>query len=184
MITDKPTLVIISGPAGGAGKTTIAHKLAPLLGCPAICRDEIKEGMVYGTQGYVPRDGDAITMRTFDTFFAVLNVLLHAGVTIVAEASFQDHVWRPRLEPLAELAKLTVVQCVVDQATARRRARHRDTHDPRRVAHLRTALRPEGTPHPFDNFVRLDLSVPSIFVDTTDGYDPPLSEIVSFIEQQ
>ncbi len=39
-----PTLVVISGPSG-AGKTTLAHLLARRIGCPAICRDEIKEGM-------------------------------------------------------------------------------------------------------------------------------------------
>ena len=40
-----PILVVVSGPAG-TGKTTLAHRLAAAIGCPAICRDEIKEGMV------------------------------------------------------------------------------------------------------------------------------------------
>jgi deoxyadenosine/deoxycytidine kinase len=35
-----PTLVVVSGPLG-AGKTTLAHRLAGAIGCPAICRDEI-----------------------------------------------------------------------------------------------------------------------------------------------
>ena len=32
----------------------------------------------------------------------------------MAEAAFQDHVWRPRLTPLLGLASVRVVHCVVD----------------------------------------------------------------------
>jgi predicted ABC-type ATPase len=52
-VTPVPTLVVVSGPAG-AGKTTLAHEIARAVGCPAICRDEIKEGMAHRTPGFVP----------------------------------------------------------------------------------------------------------------------------------
>jgi dephospho-CoA kinase len=39
-----------TGIPAGSGKTTLAHALAAV-GCPAICRDEIKEGMVHATPG-------------------------------------------------------------------------------------------------------------------------------------
>jgi DNA polymerase III delta prime subunit len=38
----RPALVVVSGPPG-SGKTTLAHKIARAAGCPAACRDEIKE---------------------------------------------------------------------------------------------------------------------------------------------
>jgi predicted kinase len=91
-----PTLIVVSGPAG-SGKTTLAHELAQQIGCPEICRDEIKEGMVHaGAARFVAEPGDALTKRTLTVFFSTLQLLLHGGVTVVAEAAFRDQVWRPQ----------------------------------------------------------------------------------------
>jgi hypothetical protein len=58
-----PVLVVVSGPMG-SGKTTLAHMIARSAGCPAICRDEIKEGMVHTVPGFLAGPGDELTMRT------------------------------------------------------------------------------------------------------------------------
>jgi hypothetical protein len=34
----------------------------------------------------------------------------------------------------------------------------------------------------FDDFVRLAAAIPSIDVDTTDGYDPDIDTVVAFVE--
>ena len=167
----------------GSGKTTLAHQIARAVGCPAICRDEIKEGMVHATPGFVPAPGDDLTMRTLPVFFGVLELLLSAGVTTVAEAAFQDHVWRPRLEPLRRLADLRIVHCTVDAGTAFRRSLLRREQSPLRRAH--------ADPGPDDaaehasrhiGFDRVSLA-PWIEVDTADGYEPGFEEIVAFVSQ-
>lgn len=172
----QPQLIIVSGPAG-SGKTTLAHQLAAAVGCPAICRDEIKEGMVHATPGFVAAPSDPLTLRTYDVFFAAITLFLHAGVSHVAEASFQDALWRRGLEPLLELAELRVVRCAVDADIAHARATRRLADVGSRAAHADAAHWASGEP-----FVPLALAAPTLDVDTADGYRPGLAEIVAFVQ--
>jgi predicted kinase len=183
-----PTLIVISGPSG-SGKTTLAHTIAGAVGCPAICRDEIKEGMVHAAHGqaaprFVPVPGDELTARTLPVFFGVLELLLRSGVMTVAEAAFQDHVWRQWLEPLLGLARPRIVHCTVEADVAFRRTLRRARENPVRRAHADPD--PERPPDQaqhrlnYQAFRRISLDVPTLEVDTTDGYEPGLDQIVAF----
>jgi predicted kinase len=175
--------MVVSGPAG-AGKTTLAHLLAGAVGCPVISRDEIKEGMVHGRPGFVPGVGDELTVRTLPVFFSVLE-LLRAGVTTVAEAAFQDRVWRPRLEPLRGLAEFRIVHCVVGADVALERIRRRRADSPSRRAHVDSAVIYDTTQRlGHDTFDRVAIEAPAIEVDTADGYRPGLEEILAFVNGQ
>ena len=184
MVRRKPILVVVSGPPG-AGKTTLAHLLARTIGCPAICRDEIKEGMVHATGDFVPAPSDELALRTLPTFFQVLALLLGAGVTTVAEAAFQDRVWRPYLQPLRGLADIRVVHCQVTAETAGTRIQRRQGENPTRRAHA-DAHRINHQAHAagHDGFHRVQLDVPEIEVDTSDDYRPNLDEIVAFVNAE
>lgn len=175
-----PTLIVVSGP-GGSGKTTLAHRLGRAISCPVISRDEIKEGMVQANPGFTPRRGDPLTKRTLTTFFAVLHLLLEDGVTLVAEAGFQDHVWRPRLEPLERLAHLRIILCTVPPNVAAERMTRRLV-EPQRAAHADLDhLRSRG--QFIDNFVPVSMDVPTLRVDTISGYQPNLEAVLAFCGQ-
>ena len=182
-VKSHPTLVVVSGPPG-SGKTTLASKIANAVGCPAICRDEIKEGMVHATPGFSPGAAvtDELSRRTLPAFFGVLELLLRSGVTTVAEAAFQDRLWRPGLEPLCGLARIRIVHCMVQADAAFQRSLQRGAENPLRRAHT------DPRPGDADDFIRrhhtfdrITLDAPGIEVDTTDGYRPALGQVVAFI---
>ncbi|GIF54291.1 hypothetical protein Air01nite_03860 [Asanoa iriomotensis] len=128
--------------------------------------------MVHGDAHYVPELSDDVAWRAYETFFGALRLLLAAGVTTVAEAAFQDRLWRQGLRPLLPLADVKVVQCYAADEVIEQRVggRTRPAH-----ADAQWVVRA---------FERVVLGVPEIRVDTSDGYDPGLDEIVRFVGQK
>lgn len=170
----RPTLILVSGPAG-SGKTTLAHQLAAAVGCPALSRDEIKEGMVFSNPGFVASYSDALTMRTYGLFFEAISLLLRAEVTLVAEAAFQHRLWVKGLPPLDDLATLKIVRCVVSDEVARERQATRMLSHSTRAAHAdnqHLALS--------ETFDPIHLDAPTLDVDTSEGWRPGLPAIVQF----
>jgi predicted kinase len=169
-----PTLIVISGP-GGSGKTTLAHRLARMVGCPALCRDEIKEGMVASNPSFVPAVSDPLTMRTYDLFFEAIALFLKAEVTLLAEAGFQHPAWSRGLQPLNDLAMLKIIRCQVSDEVARQRALTRMESQPTRAAHADAEH--FSAARPFD---AIHFDAPTLDIDTSNGWQPDLQEIAAF----
>jgi hypothetical protein len=99
----------------------------------------------------------------------------------VAEAAFQDRLWRPGLEPLQDLARIRIVHCVVDPELAVARSLSRRAGDQRRRAHADPVPAEAGAYlDRLRAFDRIGLPVPLIEADTTDGYRPALGELAAF----
>jgi predicted kinase len=169
-----PTLIVVTGPAG-SGKTTLAHELAAAVGCPALCRDEIKEGMVVSNPGYVAATGDPLTMRTYELFFEAIALFVKSEVTLVAEAAFQHPTWWRGLEPLIGLASLRIIRCQVPDEVARERQRVRMAVLATRAAHADAEHLSVGR-----TFDAIAVDAPTLDVDTRDGWDPGLDVITAF----
>jgi hypothetical protein len=145
-----------------------------------------KEGLAHAERDYTPTPGDALSYRALDAFFGVVHFLVDAGVTLVVEASFQHALWEPGLRPVLRSARVRIVHCRVDAAVAWERiTRRADETAARRAVHgdYRLLEPFERFKKTFNSFNPIALTVPSLEVDTTDGYDPAVDEIVAFLNR-
>ena len=175
-------LTVVTG-RPGSGKTTLAHVVARAIRCPAICRDEIKEGLINSLTTVSAAQMDAAQRQATDVFFNTLELLLRQGITLVAEAAFQHKVWSPRLQPLTAIARTRIIVCTVDPEIARVRHIERGLADPERERfHGDAAVQAarEGRELPIENYDPPRLDVPTLVVDTTDGYSPSLEQVIAF----
>ncbi|MGH0035707.1 MAG: AAA family ATPase [Myxococcota bacterium] len=177
--TASPLLIVVTGrPA--SGKTTLAHRLAREIRCPVLCRDELKEGIVNSIDCGLPPP-EEIQRSVYETFFAAIELLVGRGVSLVAEAAFQHALWAARLEPLAATTRLRILDCHVGADLARSRFEQRGRSDPLR-SHFhgdtdRGAVR--GGPL-IERYEPPRLPVPTLRVETGDGYRPSFEELVAF----
>jgi predicted kinase len=165
---------LVTGPAG-SGKTTLAHQLAGRIGCPALSRDEIKEGMVLSNPGFVASRSDPLTTRTYGLFFETMSLLLRGEVTLLAEAAFQHDVWVQGLSRLDDLATLKIVRCQVSDEIARDRQHRRLLTQSTRAAHADAQHLSRA-----ERFDPIRLDAPTLDVDTSDGWQPDLPAIAAF----
>ena len=190
-------LIVISG-MPGSGKSTLARALANALHLPLLSRDEIYSGL-YLTSSDQHSLPSALTSEMASDLASDLaqpantalrlgaHSLLSAGVSVIIEAAFQQKLWSVVLEFLLPLAETRVIRCVIDPAIALQRMIQRlDQFPEQRAAHGDAQYISErvGKVTPLAVFDPVSLDVPTIDVETTDGYRPSLDTVVSFVTTQ
>ncbi len=180
-VTDLPRLILVTG-RPGSGKSSLTHALAHAIGCQPICRDELKEELIRSARGPSLSDS-AANQLVYDLFFDAIAEQLGRGIHVLAEAAFQHKLWVPRLTPLLSLASTRIIVCHVSSELARSRRIARAKSDPQRERfHPDEVVRAdqEGRALPVGEYDPPHLGVPTLTVDTSDGYVPCFEQVVTF----
>lgn len=185
----RPRVVVVTG-APGSGKSTLARLLSTSLRVPMIARDDIRGGLLFSA-GAWSTDLDRIPSadEAVDVFLDLVEELLRRDVSCVAEYVFRTA--RPdQLERILAAGDVLIVQTHCDDAMSRFVQRNLsdllisqpavldalgydsvDSHTADAVERMNQVERE----------MRVDLPVPMLRVDTNNGYEPPLTEILEFV---
>ncbi len=178
-----PPLIGFAGQPG-AGKTTLATKLAAELHLPLLTRDSIKEALAdeFGVETIA--ESQRLGAAAFRALYRVLDQMLPAGCGAVVEANFGKGMAETELQPFVQRTSAALVHCQTTRAIAMQRYAERVGSPGRHWSHLDAErvklLESPEVAGSWDRAGPMDLGVPTLIVDTTDGYVPSFAEIEAF----
>lgn len=183
---DRP-LVIIVGGSPASGKSTIAEFLAEEFHLPLLSRDMFKEALMDTLGSPDPDRSHQLGAAAYAMMAIMQDRLLAAGTGIVLESNFTRGVSEGDLQPVVAKSTAVAIYCTATIEESRRRFaeraasgdRHPGHHDqaPEKLAELERAMI-SGAYEP------LDLDIPHLMVDTTEGYNPDQEAIIRFVREQ
>jgi predicted kinase len=173
----EPLLLIVAGPPG-SGKTTLSRRIGDRLGLPVLCRDGIKEGVVF-TTGEIVSHGTPRAAALFDLFYELLDSHLHRGVSVVAEAAFRSDIAPAELLGRKDVARLRMIRCTTSETVWFDRFRRRGSRPGHADDEFVRRTLDAGGPQSAAYYVDIP-DVPVLDVDTTSRYEPELDAITAF----
>ena len=171
----RPVLVLVSGHPG-AGKTTLGRALGDAMQLPHLNRDRIRAGLARTDPSSL-----ADPRHPWEVFAATIELFAANGVSLVADQTLyrgMEAEIRSRFLPLASTVN---VHCRSAVAYERWLAKLRADPQPMRESIAELEARVQAQRDEITN--PLDLGVPIVEVETTDGYDPRLELVIAEIER-
>lgn len=110
---------------------------------------------------------------------------VRAGVSLITENAFPRIPFEARLRKLADLSRMRVIVRQTSDDVAFGRYATRELADPlaRPDRRALTLDKMESGTYRWRAFESFDLGIPSLSVDTTDGYQPSFEDILAFCRQ-
>jgi hypothetical protein len=147
--------------------------------------DALKEAMAGRVRFASLAESERFGLASVGVFYAVAGELLAAGTGAVLDNVFARGVVEADLAPLLAAARTVQLYCALPPAEVERRyvaryergERHPCHFDGERIARVRPGARPID----WTRFAPLDLGLPTLRVDTTDGYTPDLDAVLAFV---
>jgi predicted kinase len=186
---DRARVVVVTG-APGSGKTTLGTELSRALRIPFMARDDVRGGLFLTAGAWSARPRRVPTPEeSAEAFLRIVEATASLGVSCVVEYVVRQHRAADiqRLSSVAD-SVVVVVECRdhLERLAGRNRAdrllnrqpvldalgyntNHEHTSDA--VARMRSVAKA----------MRVDFGLPTLRVNTDDGYEPGLDGIVDFV---
>lgn len=174
-------LVSISG-APGSGKSTLASALAERIGVPRFSRDDLREVLLDSLGADDRPASRRIGRAAFTLISSIAARFAAVSCGVVIESNFRRRVSEPELQPLVTRMPSILLHCQTSSDEIVRRSRERDQRAERHPGHFdRDAITDLIRDLESGRYEPLDLDIPVLRIDTTDGYRPNLDEITRLI---
>ena len=145
-----------------------------------LTKDAIKEAMMGALSVNDREASKQLGAATFRVLFTVSQSLLDAGVGVVLEGPFSHPRAHAELRALGRGARAMLIHCVAPTELVLARYRERYKSGQRHPGHFDGAVLPELAARiQAGEFGAPQIDVPTLTVDTREGYDPTLDQIVS-----
>jgi predicted kinase len=167
-------LVLVAGPPG-SGKTTLATMLAADLGYALLRKDAIKEPLGDRMPPANETGSKELGLAAVAVLYALAREQLAVGTPVVVDHAFHQSL-AGEVVPLAELGATVIVHCHAPEAVLAARVAARRRAGDRHRVHFDEDIR-------WDLYRPMELQVPLLLVDTSEGYRPDYPTILSFVER-